>query len=86
MNLQQHLDKAAPHAHALLLHVVKGRHVGSALFDTVDKRDLRESFFNKVAGPAGLRRGEAKVRSVVKQWAVSAVLARCEKSCWGYLL
>jgi len=31
-----------------------------------------------VAGPAGLKRDSAKVRGIVKQWAVGAVLRECE--------
>ena len=39
---------------------------------------LRESFFNVVAGPAGLQRESAKLRGQAKRWAVAAVMARCE--------
>lgn len=31
-----------------------------------------------MAGPAGLKRDSAKVRGIVKQWAVAAVLRECE--------
>lgn len=73
-----HMDEAAPHAHVLLLPVKDGKHVGGALNTRPHLKQLRESFFAQVAGPAGLRRDGAKVRGVVKQWVVAAVLARCE--------
>lgn len=73
-----HMDEAAPHMHALLLPMKDGKHVGGALIDLEATKRLRESFFQKVAGPAGLKRTGAKVRGQVKQWAIAAVLARCE--------
>jgi hypothetical protein len=73
-----HRDEAAPHMHALLLPVKDGKHVGGALNTRPNLKQLRESFFTRVAGPAGLKRDGAKVRGMVKQWAVAAVLARCE--------
>jgi hypothetical protein len=73
-----HMDEAAPHMHALLLPVEGGRHVGGALIDRAQLRTMRESFFTQVAGPAGLKRHGAKVRGMVKRWAVDAVLAECE--------
>lgn len=73
-----HRDEAAPHMHALMLPVKDGKHVGGALNTRPNLKQLRESFFTQVAGPAGLKRDGAKVRGMVKQWAVAAVLARCE--------
>jgi len=73
-----HRDEAAPHMHALLLPVKDGKHVGGALNTRPNLKRLRESFFSQVAGPAGLKRDGAKVRGIVKQWAISAVLARCK--------
>lgn len=73
-----HRDEAAPHMHALMLPVKDGKHVGGALNTRPNLKQLRESFFTQVAGPAGMRRDGAKVRGMVKQWAVAAVLARCE--------
>lgn len=73
-----HRDEAAPHMHALLLPVKDGKHVGGALNTRPNLKQLRESFFTQVAGPAGMRRDSAKVRGMVKQWAVAAVLARCD--------
>lgn len=72
-----HLDEAAPHAHVLMLPVVEGRHVGGGLIDKPKLLRLRDAFFQKVAGPAGLKRDSAKVRGPVKQWAVDAVLREC---------
>jgi hypothetical protein len=73
-----HHDEAAPHLHVLMLPLKDGKHVGGALIDKAKLRTVRESFFTQVAGPAGLKRDGAKVRGMVKQWAVAAVLARCE--------
>lgn len=73
-----HSDESAPHAHVLLLPVKDGKHIGGALNTRPHLKQLRESFFNQVAGPAGLKRDGAKVRGMVKQWAIAAVLARCE--------
>lgn len=73
-----HRDEAAPHMHALLLPVKDGKHVGGALNTRPNLKQLRESFFSQVAGPAGLKREGAKARGMVKQWAISAVLARCK--------
>lgn len=73
-----HRDESAMHLHVLLLPVKDGAHVGSAPIDRAALKRLRENFFTKVAGPAGLKRTGAKVRGVVKQWAVDAVLQRCE--------
>lgn len=73
-----HMDEAAPHTHVLLLPVKDGKHVGGRLIDLEAAKRLRESFFQKVAGPAGLKRSGAKVRGQVKQWAIAAVLARCD--------
>jgi hypothetical protein len=73
-----HHDEAAPHLHVLMLPVKDGKHVGGALIDRAKLRTVRESFFTRVAGPAGLKRDGAKVRGMVKEWAIAAVIARCE--------
>lgn len=73
-----HHDEAAPHLHVLMLPVKDGKHVGGALIDKAKLRTVRESFFTRVAGPAGLKRDGAKVRGMVKEWAIAAVIARCE--------
>lgn len=73
-----HLDESAMHLHVLLLPLKDGAHVGSTPIDRAALKRLRENFFTKVAGPAGLQRSCAKVRGAVKQWAVEAVLQRCE--------
>ena len=73
-----HRDEQAPHLHILLLPV-KGRvYAGSAPIDRTELKRLRDAFFAQVAGPAGLRRQDAKLRGNVKEWAVAAVLSRCE--------
>lgn len=73
-----HLDEAAPHCHALLLPVRDGKHVGSYPIDNKALRGLRDSFFNSVAGPVGLKRMDAKMTGTVKRMAVAAVLRTCE--------
>jgi hypothetical protein len=73
-----HRDESAQHLHVLLVPVRDRVHVGSAPIDRIALKRLRDSFFAQVAGPAGLKRTGAKVRGVVKQWAVAAVLSRCE--------
>ena len=73
-----HRDESAQHLHVLLLPVRDGAHVGSAPIDREALQHLRAEFFDKVAGPAGLKRTGAKVRGKVKEWAVAAVLHRCE--------
>ena len=73
-----HRDEAATHLHVLLLPVKDGAHVGSAPIDRAALKRLRERFFAKVAGPAGLKHAGAKVRGMAKQWAIAAVLRRCE--------
>lgn len=73
-----HRDEAATHLHVLLLPVKDGAHVGSAPIDRAALKRLRERFFAKVAGPAGLKHAGAKVRGMAKQWAIAAVFRRCE--------
>jgi hypothetical protein len=73
-----HHDEAAQHQHVLLLPLRDGCHVGGAPISRPELKRLRDSFFAQVAGPAGLKRDTAKLRGMVKQWAVAAVLRRCE--------
>lgn len=73
-----HHDESTMHAHVLLLPVKDGRHVGSGPIARAEFKRLREAFFVKVAGPAGLRRDGAKLRGASKALAVAAVLERCE--------
>jgi hypothetical protein len=73
-----HMDEKTPHCHALLLPVREGKHVGSYPIARQELRGLRDSFFNTVAGPAGLKRMGAKMVGEVKRMAVAAVLRTCE--------
>ena len=73
-----HNDESTKHLHALLLPLKGGVYVGAAMIDRKNLPTLMESFFNKVAGPAGFRRDGAKLRGRVKEMAVSAVLYECE--------
>ena len=73
-----HADEVAPHLHVLLLPLADGVYAGGKPVERPRLLRLRESFFNAVAGPAGLQRESAKLRGEPKRWAVAAVLARCE--------
>ena len=73
-----HRDESTEHLHVLLLPLKDGVHVGSAPINNAALKRLRERFFAKVAGPAGLKRAGAKLRGMAKQWAIAAVLRRCE--------
>ena len=72
-----HRDEHAPHMHVLLLPLQGRSHVGGAPVGLAAYKRLRDRFFAKVAGPAGLSRQSAKLYGVMKQWAVTAVLDHC---------
>ena len=59
-----HRDESATHLHVLLLPVKDGAHVGSAPIDRAALKRLRERFFAKVAGPAGLKHAGARFGQV----------------------
>lgn len=74
-----HCDESAPHMHTLLLPLNReGRHVGGAPIGYRSLPRLRASFFDRVAGRAGLKREGAKMRGQAKGWAIAAILQRCE--------
>lgn len=73
-----HMDESAPHMHVLQRPVSGGKYIGGQLTDKPKVKRLRDSFFVKVAGPAGLKRQGAKVFGKVKAWATREVLAQCE--------
>ena len=73
-----HHDEAAKHLHVLMLPLKDGAHVGNKPLAQDNTKALRESFFQQVAGPAGLKRDNAKVRGIIKQWAIERVLNECE--------
>ena len=73
-----HADEHAPHLHILLLPLAGGIYAGGKPVERPKLLRLRESFFNVVAGPAGLHRESAKLRGEPKRRAVAAVLTRCE--------
>lgn len=72
-----HRDEGAEHLHVLLLPIKDGKRIGSSPIEKVPLKRLCDSFFSQVAGPAGLKRDSAKLRGVVKQWAIGAVLRQC---------
>ncbi|MDD2535383.1 MAG: plasmid recombination protein [Macromonas bipunctata] len=74
----RHADEGAQHLHILLLPLREGTHVGGKPTGRAELLDLRARFFDKVAGPAGLRRDGAKLRGESKAQAVAAVLDWCE--------
>jgi hypothetical protein len=74
-----HTDEAAPHMHVLLLPVKANKHVGSQPIERAELKRLRTSFFDQVAGPAGLQRQQAKLYGATKQRAVAVVLFSCEE-------
>lgn len=69
-----HRDESYRHAHAMLLPLEGGKYAGSSLTAKSRLRDINESFFTKVAGPAGFRRPGARLRGDAKAAAVRAVL------------
>lgn len=73
-----HRDESAAHLHVLLLPVQHGQHLGSKPIDRAALKKLRDGFFAKVAGPAGLQRPNAKLHGMAKRWAIAAVLQHCE--------
>ncbi|SDZ73735.1 plasmid recombination protein [Acidovorax soli] len=73
-----HADEVAPHLHVLLLPLAEGIYAGGKPVERPKLLQLRESFFNAIAGPAGLQRESAKLRGEAKRWALAAVLAHCE--------
>ena len=73
-----HRDESELHLHVLLLPLVAGVHAGGAPINREAVKRLQEGFFEKVAGPAGLKRAGAKLYGMAKQRAVAAVLRRCE--------
>lgn len=73
-----HMDEAAPHLHVLMLPVQGSIHVGNKSIAKTQLKVLADSFFNTVAGPAGLKRMGAKMVGPVKRMAVAAVLRTCE--------
>jgi hypothetical protein len=75
-----HHDEAARHMHVLLLPVSNGKHLGSAPIAKPKLRHLRNDFFDKVAGPFGLRREGARLHGANKQLAVAAVLTWADQN------
>lgn len=73
-----HHDEAHPHAHVVILPVQNGRYMGGASIAKPEVKRLRESFFQRVAGRYGLKREQAKLYGSAKQWAIAAVVGRCE--------
>jgi len=68
-----HYDESSPHAHVLLLPVKDGQYVGGSPIARDKLRQLRDEFFDKVAGPAGFQRHGAKLRGEMKRQGIAAV-------------
>ena len=73
-----HHDEGAKHLHVLLMPVKGGVHVGSKPIAIAETKRNTDSFFASVAGPFGLKRADAKLRGIAKQWACAAVWKECE--------
>ena len=73
-----HHDERQPHLHVLLLPLQGGRHVGSRPIGIASLGRLREDFFQRVAGPHGLRRQGAKLHGQAKKQAIEEVFQRCD--------
>ena len=69
-----HKDQTAPHMHLLLLPLVNGQYVGSAPASKPETRRLSADFFEMVAGPAGLKRSNARFMGQTKKNATARVL------------
>ncbi len=73
-----HNDEAAPHCHILISPFKGGDSIARDIKSPKFVGALRESFFVNVAGPAGLRRGNAKLYGTVKKMAVEAAIKALE--------
>lgn len=84
-----HADEVAPHLHVLLLPLADGVHLGGKPVERPGVAAVpRESFFNVVAGPAGLQRESASCADrpnagqlppswpAVRRWDCSPPMAR----------
>ena len=69
-----HRDEGAPHLHVLISPVSDGKLRGSEIIDRTQLRRLRNSFWETVAAPAGLKPQNAKFIGRLKEYAVDAVL------------
>jgi hypothetical protein len=73
-----HMDESSPHCHILFMPLNShGEYVGSKPLGKLETKKNIESFFSKVALPAGLKRQGAKMRGQAKQVAVDIILDRC---------
>lgn len=74
-----HFDEGARHCHVLMLPLKAGAHIGSKPIVKENLGRLRTSFFDKVAGPAGLARPMAKLFGPMRERVADAVVARCQE-------
>jgi hypothetical protein len=73
-----HLDEGSPHLHVLLLPLnTEGKYVGGEPIRIQETKKNRESFFENVAGPAGLKRQDAMLKGMHKQVAINLIIAKC---------
>jgi len=71
-----HYDEGAKHMHLLMLPLAQGRYVGATPVNISTTKRMRESFFELVGGPFGLKRANARLYGPVKAWGVQAVLSK----------
>lgn len=67
-------ERPHPHLHILLSPFKDGTSVSKAAQSSKSKLELGKSFFDAVAGPAGLKRARAKLHGQVKAAAIRAVV------------
>lgn len=70
-----HRDEVHEHLHCLVSPVHRGQLLGGKLIDKSALSQLRQSFWDHVAGPAGMRRPRPRMRGYVKEAAAEVVIA-----------
>lgn len=74
-----HRDEDNEHMHCLVSPVLRGKLEGSKLVNRTAFRELRESFWETVAAPAGFKRPAAKLYGAVKAAAVALVTEHLQR-------
>lgn len=74
-----HRDEDNEHMHCLVSPVLRGKFEGSKLVNRTAFRELRESFWEKVAAPAGFKRPAAKLHGAVKAAAVELITEHLQR-------
>lgn len=69
-----HRDEVQEHLHCLVSPIQHGKYMGSKLIERYALQKLRESFWERVAGPAGLKRPNPKLVGHIKAAAAAFVI------------